>query len=868
MIKPGDNDYDKLQRIFLDALELQDAGAREAFLDRSCAGEAGLREAVQALFLEHAETGRSGSTILATNGGEASGPEDPQSSAFVPGRVLVDRYRIVSLLGKGGMGEVYRADDLKLEQPVALKFLPSALEQDQALLKALYNEVRAARRVSHRHVCRVYDIGEAEGMHFLTMEYIEGEDLGSLLHRIGRLPSDKAIELIRQLCSGLQAAHEEGLLHLDLKPGNLMIDREGVLRITDFGLARLSRDAASETKRAGTPAYMAPEQLLEGKASVLSDLYAVGLVMYAMVTGRRVHNTNSPVEIARWYESGSIPDPPSRTVADLDREVERVILHLLESDPVKRPASANAVLERLKVTAPMDFLTADELEKSDVYISFAAVDDQALSPEHEGWISQLQRDLEVRIQQLSGTPVRVCKLNKHTPGRDEPVQRVLEYLPTVKTLVSVVSPPFVQATGCLQEVEAFWSAADREHNISVGGTTRILKAIKAPVESDIVPPRLQRAFDSASGFEFYDHDPETGRVREYDEALGSRARQYYYQCLYDLAHDVNLVLKSYRPGEAGEKASAVSSDEDGKTVYLAETTSDLRSERDRLKRELVERGHRVLPDRALPMEQPELETTVRGWLQEAELALHPVGCRYGWVPEGEERSFVELQNKWAAEHSREFGLPRLVWVPNVAEVEDGRQAEVIRGMQEEPSMRIGAEVFGGRVNAFKDLMLQRLIPSADQNEPAMERGGGDEPRPIQVYLIADPNDEERIAELEDYLFEQGMEVCLPDFESMDEEEIAAAHRENLCECDGVIVYYGDVRRTWVETKLRELLKASGFGRRAPFLSKTVYLAPPFDARKDRFKTHLADLVRQPGSFDPAELQSLVAHLKSQPLPHS
>ena len=357
MTTSGDNDDDRLQRIFREALEVKDGAAREAFLEKSCAGDTSLRAAVQALFEKHAPPGDS-ATTLATPA-EGSGEE----ALFVPGNVLAKRYRIVSLLGRGGMGEVYRADDLTLEQPVALKFLPEALNRNEGLLKALYNEVRQVRRVSHRHVCRVYDIGEAEGRHFLTMEYIEGEDLGSLLHRIGRLPCDKAVELGRQLCAGLQAAHEEGLLHLDLKPGNLMIDRGGALRITDFGLARLSRDAETETRRAGTPAYMAPEQILEGRASAQSDLYAVGLVLYAMVTGRRVLPTNNPVEIARWHQSGETPEPPSRLVADLDREVERLILHLLEKDPSNRPASAAAVMEKLKVAAPLELLTADELEE-------------------------------------------------------------------------------------------------------------------------------------------------------------------------------------------------------------------------------------------------------------------------------------------------------------------------------------------------------------------------------------------------------------------------------------------------------------------------------------------------------------------------
>jgi len=164
---------------------------------------------------------------------------------FVPGDILAERYRVVALLGKGGMGEVFRADDLTLGQPVALKFLPDHLLSDGAALARFHREVRVARQVSHKNVCRVYDIGEVEGRNFLSMEYIKGEELSSLLRRIGRLPQDKAIQLARQICAGLAAAHDVGVLHRDLKPANVMIDEHGNARILDFGLAGLSEEIAT-----------------------------------------------------------------------------------------------------------------------------------------------------------------------------------------------------------------------------------------------------------------------------------------------------------------------------------------------------------------------------------------------------------------------------------------------------------------------------------------------------------------------------------------------------------------------------------------------------------------------------------------------
>src|SRR5882757_3164153 len=181
-------------------------------------------------------------------------PRTSASTRFAPGSIVAGRYRLVSLLGRGGMGEVYRADDLTLDQPVALKFLPAGVAADADRLAQFHAELRIARQVSHKNVCRLYDLGDHEGRRFLTMEYVDGEDLSTLLRRIGRLPQDKAVEIARQLCAGTAAAHDRGVLHRDLKPANVMIDENGNVRLTDFGIAGLIEEIRGEEFRAGTPA--------------------------------------------------------------------------------------------------------------------------------------------------------------------------------------------------------------------------------------------------------------------------------------------------------------------------------------------------------------------------------------------------------------------------------------------------------------------------------------------------------------------------------------------------------------------------------------------------------------------------------------
>jgi Protein kinase domain len=266
--------------------------------------------------------------------------------ALAPGVIIAGRYRVVNLLGKGGMGEVYRADDLTLNQPVAMKFLPRKLASDQDALARFHSEVRVARNVAHPSVCRVFDIGESEGRIFLTMEYIDGEDLSVLLRRIGRLPPDKATELALQICAGVGAAHEAGVLHRDLKPANIMVDGRGRAHVTDFGVAGLAEDLKKDASLAGTPAYMAPEQLAGKGVSFQSDVFALGLILYEMFTGMRAYKESTIADLMRAHRD-STPSRPTTLIGDIDPGVERVILQCLERDPAARPRTALDVARAL-----------------------------------------------------------------------------------------------------------------------------------------------------------------------------------------------------------------------------------------------------------------------------------------------------------------------------------------------------------------------------------------------------------------------------------------------------------------------------------------------------------------------------------------
>jgi len=269
-----------------------------------------------------------------------SAPES-QADKFVPGNVLAGRYRMVSRLGRGGMGEVWRADDLVLNIQVALKLIYAS---DREGRQRIIREVRLARQITHPAICRVFDVAEGEGEVFYSMELVHGEDLATLVRRSGRLHSDKVIDIAQQLCGGLGAAHARGILHRDLKPANVLIDEDGLVRITDFGIA-VTRDETGQHTLMGTPGYMAPEQIVPSRRlSERTDVYSLGLILYELLVGK-------PAFDRPWSIDRQPPPKPSAQVPDVDPQLERAILRAIADDPQDRPGSVAELSGLLSSTA-------------------------------------------------------------------------------------------------------------------------------------------------------------------------------------------------------------------------------------------------------------------------------------------------------------------------------------------------------------------------------------------------------------------------------------------------------------------------------------------------------------------------------------
>ena len=265
------------------------------------------------------------------------------------GSTLAGRYHIIEELGEGGMGKVFKAVDKEIDEKVAIKVLKPEVASDEGTMARFRNELKLTRRISHRHICRLYDINEADGVPYISMEYVSGEDLKSLVRRIGNFTVGKAVVIARQTAEGLSEAHRLGVIHRDLKPQNIMIDREGSAKIMDFGIARSvrSKGLTDEGTIVGTPEYMAPEQVEGRKADHRADIYSLGIILFEMLTGKVPFEGETPLSVAVKQKTER-PVDPRKINFQIPEEVSRIILKCLQKNPDKRYQNSSLLLNDLK----------------------------------------------------------------------------------------------------------------------------------------------------------------------------------------------------------------------------------------------------------------------------------------------------------------------------------------------------------------------------------------------------------------------------------------------------------------------------------------------------------------------------------------
>ena len=480
---------------------------------------------------------------------------------------------------------------------------------------------------------------------------------------------------------------------------------------------------------------------------------------------------------------------------------------------------------------------------NDIFISYAHIDDESLDEEQKGWISKFHRSLSVKIAQLTGEPPKIWRDPK-LRGNDVFDQAIVNEFKNSRLMISILTPRYVKSEWCRKEITNFCRNAEDQGGINVEGKSRLIKVIKTPIAAHSSDTQLPGILGSILGFEFFELDQETGRVVEFDEAFGQKAKQSYYSRIYDLATEVADVLVALDNEKDGDQESVIPApDEDSQIVFLSSVTSDLEESRRKISRELVARGHQVigLDPLIAASENAFSEATTK--ISEADCVVHLVGEKYGIVPEDAQCSIPEMQLNASAERaSAEPSFRRFVWMPRSVNPTDPRQVTFLHGLMEDPNRQKGAEMLEDTLDNFRDYIVEKLrvpIPISTPAETSMPDSDGTK----SVYLIYDLPDEENVAPLEDFLFDNGLEVLTPNFDG-DESEIKESNIEKLKSCDSVLIYYGQCAKTWVDMKLMSVMKAPGYGRKKPFSSKLVFLAPPFDRRKMRFRSNLASVITQ------------------------
>jgi hypothetical protein len=494
--------------------------------------------------------------------------------------------------------------------------------------------------------------------------------------------------------------------------------------------------------------------------------------------------------------------------------------------------------------------------EDDIFISYAHNDNQALLEGQRGWIDNFHQALEKRLQVHLGAKAKIWR-DPRLQGNDYFADALVEQIPRVAILVSVLSPSYINSEWCRREMELFCRIASDTGGVRLGSRARIFKVEKVNVPLGKLPPELQ----GMTGYAFYYMDEKANRPRELSPESGPHAIEYW-QKIDDVAQDITSLLEEMKNRLSGSVPStasqqAVVPDSDQPVIYLAETSFDLAPQYDRIKRELQERGHVVLPNRPLPLNGPALQQAVREYLRAAKLSIHLIGENYGVIPEAADRSVVCLQNELAAERSLDNSFSRLIWMPEGLEAKEERQQNFIKYLKYDQSAQHGADLLETSIEELKTYIQDKLRPAL---KPQPEKLNGDE-GPMRIYLICDTQDYDNIAALEDYFYNQGFEVILPLREG-DEAEVREDHKESLLICDAVVIYYGNASEGWLRTKLRDLQKIAGYGRTKPMLAKGIYVGGPETSSKLRYRTHEALVMRNFTEFSSDTLQPFIDQLQS------
>jgi len=486
--------------------------------------------------------------------------------------------------------------------------------------------------------------------------------------------------------------------------------------------------------------------------------------------------------------------------------------------------------------------------RNDVFISYSHIDNQPIDDGGSGWVDTFHELLQNFVDVHLGRRTTIWR-DRRLTGADIFSDEIEQQLKASAVLVSIISPGYLQSDWCNRELFAFTRAAEDGRNLRIGNLQRVVKVLRLPAERSALPPVL----DNVLGAQFYRLDPASGRARDLLLDPAVDAPKIFRARVDDVAQDLSRLLSAM--AASSDAAATAAPPESAATVFLAWSTADLGEEREKLRRELEARRFRVVPAAAPPLEAGRLRDAVADALREAKVAIHLIGAHYGFVPEGDERSVVELQIDAAAAAVSPDGPARIFWLAPHEQVRDPRlDALVSRVQRQAPAGRPVDVLVNQSVETLKALVLDRLKPAPAQIEKAATPVGAG------VYLICDPLDRESVTPLQDFLFDQSLEVRLPLFDG-EADAIREEHYETLKECDGVLIFWGKGREGWLRTMLRDLNKVFGLGRSDAFKAASLYLTDLPDPSKESFRTRQVSIIKADAPrFDPAPLAPFVSQL--------
>lgn len=764
---------------------------------------------------------------------DASAPNDGGAAPPLPSDF--GRYTIEKTLGQGGMGAVYLAHDSQLDRKVALKVPRFRKNEQPDVIERFFREARSMATLTHPNLCPVFDVGEHEGIHFLTMAYIEGEELSQRLKK----PAASAFEpvdVIRKVALALEEAHRAGLVHRDLKPSNIMVDHRGEPIVMDFGLARRDRQGEAEITQTGaivgTPAYMPPEQI-EGEAHNVgptADIYSLGVIFYQLLCGRLPFGGAVAAVLSSVLTKE--PDPPSLHRPSVDPALEAVCLKAMAKVAADRYQSMGELVAALD-----EFTAAPERAKArqrrqeaaerpalvsscrhDLFVAYLSLDDEAPpGVKGAGWVTTLVDNLDWRLRQLCGRSDALSVWMDETQAKNPQADTAFqERLRDTATVLLVVSPGFA-ASGWCHGGNGFLDAIGAAHL----NDDRVFIVECDRVTAEQRPEALGRI----RAIPFWTaHEDSTARRLGYPQPQPDADFDYYAR-IDDLARQVHARLSRMAGGRPTQPAtvvapmesSAASINAGGDAVFLAEVTDDLDPLRDEVQRYLSQAGYEVFPKVWYPREPNAFAAELNRDIQNCLAFVQLLGPFPGKKPPGATQSYPNVQHQ-AAGHA---GLPVLQWrdasldcgsIPDEAyrTLVEGPQVEAVdlEQFKRDVLKRVAAE------KAARDASLTSGVPMQDQAFIFVNVERGDMP-------IAD--------DLCELLDESGFSYALPMHEGRPD-EIRQDLEANLLDCDGLIVVYGEITEQWVREQLRQWRKIL-FRRDKPLRALAVYEGPPPEKKR-------------------------------------